>query len=98
MRKVGFRRGKYNPCLYYHVERNLKTFLHGDDFATVGTRARTSWFKEALEKRFEIKSSAWGQLPSELVARLGLVPLMDRPRPALVPLMVRRPQPPTERR
>ena len=56
MRKLGFQRGRYNPCLYYLAERNLRTFLHGDDFATVGTREEVKWFKEALEKRFEIKS------------------------------------------
>ena len=37
MLNAGFRRAKYNPCLYYHEGRNLRTFLHGDDFATVGT-------------------------------------------------------------
>ena len=36
--KLGFRRGPYNPCLYFHQERMLRTFLHGDDFATVGDR------------------------------------------------------------
>ena len=45
MIKLGFRRGKYNPCLYYHQERNLRTFLHGDDFATVGTRDQVKWFR-----------------------------------------------------
>ena len=60
MRKLGFRRGRYNPCLYHHAERNLQTFLHGDDFATVGSRVGTKWFKEALEKRFEIKSQCVG--------------------------------------
>ena len=39
MHKLGFKRGQYNPCLYYHPQRNLRTFLHGDDFATVGTRS-----------------------------------------------------------
>ena len=37
MNKWGFKRGRYNPCLYFHKERNLRTFLHGGDFATVGT-------------------------------------------------------------
>ena len=60
MRKLGFRRGKYDPCLYYHAERNLRTFLHGDDFATVGTREQAGWFKDALDKRFEIKSQCVG--------------------------------------
>ena len=60
MRKLGFSRGRCNPCLYYHEARNLKTLLHGGDFATVGTREGVAWFKQALEKRFEIKSSCVG--------------------------------------
>ena len=66
LRKIGFRRGKCNPCLYYHAERNLKTFLHGDDFATVGTRKGTACLKEALEKRFEIKSQCVGPAALEI--------------------------------
>ena len=60
MRKLGFQRGRYNPCLYYHESRNLRTFLHGDDFATVGTKEEVNWFRQSLEKRFEIKSSCVG--------------------------------------
>ncbi len=30
--------------------------MHGDDFATVGTRDGVTWFKEAFERRFGIKS------------------------------------------
>ena len=37
-------------------QRNLRTFLHGDDFATVGSRPEVQWFKSALAKRFEIKT------------------------------------------
>ena len=29
MAKNGFRRGRYNPCLYYHHDKKLRTFLHG---------------------------------------------------------------------
>ena len=33
---------------------NLKTILHGDDLATVGTPSGVKWLKDALEKLFEI--------------------------------------------
>ena len=71
MRRLGFRRGAYNPCLYFHNERNLRTFLHGDDFATVGTREQVSWFKAALEKRFEIMSQCVGPGALKLGGRRG---------------------------
>ena len=60
MQRLGFERARYNPCLYYHRQRNLRTFLHGDDFATVGTRDGVQWFKTAFEKRFEIKTQCVG--------------------------------------
>ena len=34
--------------------------MHGDDFATVGTRSGIKWFKNALEKIFEIKTQCIG--------------------------------------
>ena len=37
MIKIGFVRGRHNPCLCDHKMNNLKTFLHGGDFATRGT-------------------------------------------------------------
>ena len=53
-------RGRYNPCLYFHPRRNLRTFHHGNDFAAVGTRGGVRWLKDAFEKRFEIKSQCIG--------------------------------------
>ena len=64
MRKQGFFRGQYNPCLDYHKQRNLRTFLHWDDFATVGSRSEVQWFKDSLEKRFEIKTQCVGFQPA----------------------------------
>ena len=60
MAKLGFKRGKYNPCLYHHAARGLFTFLHGDDFATVGTRPEVAWLKKSLETRFEINTQCIG--------------------------------------
>ena len=52
MRKWGFSRGKYNPCLYSHSEWKIRVFLHGDDFASVGSREalrklKKSWSKDS---------------------------------------------------
>ena len=46
--------------MYYHHERGLRTFLHGGDFATVGTRESVAWPKKVLESRFEIKTQCVG--------------------------------------
>ena len=71
MSRLGFRRGSYNPCFYYHQVRRLRTFLHGDDFATVGSRAEIAWFRAALEKRFEIKTQLIGPGHSHPAGRPG---------------------------
>ena len=38
MLRWGFRRGKYNPCLYWHAESGLMTLVHGDDFVSTGPK------------------------------------------------------------
>ena len=38
MEKIGFKRGVYNPCTYYHAEKRLHTMVHGDDYCSVGER------------------------------------------------------------
>ena len=60
MHKWGFKRGKYNPCLYWHKELNLQTLIHGDDFVSVGTEESVVKFKEQLESRFEVKTKVLG--------------------------------------
>ena len=82
MRRLGFVRGQYNPCLYYHRQRNLRTFLHGDDFATVGTRQEVTWLKAALEKRFEIKTQCVG--PSAAVEGWKLMGVPTSPAPTTI--------------
>ena len=49
MIKNGFRRGRYNPFLYHHKGKGSKTFVHGDDFATVGCRESVAFLKKVLE-------------------------------------------------
>eukprot|EP00973_Karenia_brevis_P087955 12199118-Karenia_brevis.AAC.1 len=57
MTQWGFRRGRYNPCLYHHPRLGLKTLVHGDDFVSVGSRRSMKEFKRMLESRFEIKTT-----------------------------------------
>jgi len=65
MKKWGFSRGRYNPCLYHHEGWHLRVFLHGDDFASVGTREAVKKFKEKMEARFEIKTKIIGSREGE---------------------------------
>jgi hypothetical protein len=45
MKRQGFQRGKYNPCTYFHAGLDLACLVHGDDFATVGSRTNCDWLK-----------------------------------------------------
>ena len=49
MEKAGFQQGVYNPCTYYHAERQLHTMVHGDDYCSVGSRKDIgSWIADSV--------------------------------------------------
>ena len=60
MASLGFSRGNYNPCTYWHRQRGLKTMVHGDDFITSGIKEQAAWFDQKLKERFEIKTKVVG--------------------------------------
>ena len=66
MKSIGFRRGKYNPCLYFHEKRGIEVMVHGDDFLSVGDDADLKWFNDQLSKRFKMKTSIVGEDQKDL--------------------------------
>ena len=58
--KLGLAQGKASPCTFYHAARGLRTYVHGDDFATVGKDRDLKWFKDGLEKHYELKTQFLG--------------------------------------
>ena len=65
MVNCGFTPSAYNPCVFFHRARGIRTLVHGDDFVSVCSRGNAAWFKGQLEKRFEIKSAVLGTGPGE---------------------------------
>ena len=55
---VGFRRGKSNPCVFWHAEREIRCVVHGDDFAVLGWESQLNWFWTEIKKKFECKHRA----------------------------------------
>ena len=53
---LGFARGRSNSCVFFHAERGLRTLVHGDDYATVGSIDGIRWLQAMLQDRFEMKS------------------------------------------
>ena len=58
--KLGFVQGKASPCTFYHAARGLRTYVHGDDFVTVGQGRDLKWSKDGLEKHYELKTQFLG--------------------------------------
>ena len=61
MDKLGFAKGKYNACTFFHATKRLKVMIHGDDFVTVGERKEVEWLKGKLGERFEVKNKVLGK-------------------------------------
>ncbi len=61
MRKWGFKRGRFNPCLYFNAHTGVRTLVHGDDFVSVGKRSAIKRLEEQLQERFEIKTTIVGR-------------------------------------
>ena len=47
-------------CAYWHPVRDLKSLVHGDDFATSGEDEDLAWLKEQMDGRFEMKTQMVG--------------------------------------
>ena len=68
LENMGFRRGTSSACVFWHPERQLICFVHGDDFTTGGPKKSLDWFKEMMEIKYELKESV----------RLGSGPTDDK--------------------
>ena len=61
----GFRRGRSNPCIYYHEEYSIRLLVHGDDFMGVASRESAHWVKERLKERFTVEVEIGGHREGE---------------------------------
>ena len=53
---LGFTQGRSNPCMYHHKDRQVRTLVHGDDYASTGGIKDLQWLRGKLEQRFEMKT------------------------------------------
>ena len=58
--KMGFRQGVASPCTFYHHVRQLRTYVHGDDYVSTGTTDNLQWMRAELEKRYQVKTQVLG--------------------------------------
>ena len=57
---AGFKRGLASPCTFYHPTRQIRTYIHGDDYVPVGKGEQLEWLKATLEKKCGIKTQILG--------------------------------------
>ena len=53
LKEAGFEQGKYSPCLFWHPQRELYTFVHGDNFVTSGEQKQLRWLDEVLKGKIQ---------------------------------------------
>ena len=47
---IGFVQGRASPCIYRHLEKQLRVWVHGDDFVPLGYIASVKWFFVKLQE------------------------------------------------
>ena len=57
---IGFTQGKASPCVLYHAQRKIRSFVHGDDYVSSATPPQLEWLKQELEKKYQIKTQWLG--------------------------------------
>ena len=62
---IGFTTGRSSPCIFYHKERQIRTFVHGDDYVSAGDAEDLKWLKAKLEEKYAIKTEVLGDAPGE---------------------------------
>ena len=54
--KIGFTKGVGHISVFHHVERGIKTLVHGDDYFSAGPKASLDWMEQQLSEAYEIKT------------------------------------------
>ena len=57
---IGFERGRGHPCVFWHLTREIKTLVHGNDYVSSETVDNMEWLEKELTKAYEIKTQKVG--------------------------------------
>ena len=60
LKDIGFQQGLASPCTFYHKEKGIRTYVHGDDYVSVGRPKHLEWMQKELEKCFTVKTQRLG--------------------------------------
>ena len=57
---IGFTQGAAAPCISYNHEKDIRTFVHGDGYVSIGKLEGLNWLREPLAKKYQIKTQTLG--------------------------------------
>ena len=60
LKEMGFTQGKASPCICHHTKRSICTYVHGDDYLSIGLPHQLKWMKSELERRYQVKTQLLG--------------------------------------
>ncbi|CAK0899675.1 unnamed protein product [Prorocentrum cordatum] len=55
--RLGFTQGLSSPCVFLHGKRRVRAWVHGDDFAFLGSRADVLWVEEQMRQLIKMKKT-----------------------------------------
>ena len=58
---IGFTQGRASLCVFFHEQRGIRTFVHGDDYVSAAMPKQLEWLKAQLEGKYQIKTQWFGQ-------------------------------------
>ena len=57
---IWFKQGRASPCTFYYVERGIRTYVHGDDYVSIGKIKELKWMQGKLESAYAIQIQILG--------------------------------------
>ena len=57
---AGFKQGKASPCIFYHPEKRIRTYVHGDDYVSSRRPEALKWMQKKLEEKDQVKTQCLG--------------------------------------
>ena len=57
---VGFQQGLASPCIFYHPEKKIRSYVHGDDYVSTGSAETLKWMQAKLESKYQVKTQLLG--------------------------------------
>ena len=58
--QIGFTQGIASPCTFFHKQRGIRTYVHGDDYVSTGMPNQLDWMKNKLEQKYQVKTQLLG--------------------------------------